>query len=40
MIDTPSLSGSINLKGARFDDLFLKGYHEDVFEDGPYPVEC
>jgi len=27
-IDTPSLSGSINLKGALIDDLYLKNYRE------------
>jgi YidC/Oxa1 family membrane protein insertase len=27
-IDTPSLSGSLNLRGARIDDLYLKGYRQ------------
>ncbi|MGQ3276748.1 MAG: membrane protein insertase YidC, partial [Shinella sp.] len=34
-IDTPSLSGSINLTGARFDDLKLKGFHETVDKTSP-----
>ncbi|QIG79585.1 membrane protein insertase YidC [Stakelama tenebrarum] len=34
-IDTPSLSGSINLKGARIDDLVLKQYNETVEDDSP-----
>jgi YidC/Oxa1 family membrane protein insertase len=34
-IDTPSLTGSINLTGARFDDLRLKGYRETVDDDSP-----
>jgi YidC/Oxa1 family membrane protein insertase len=34
-IDTPALSGSINLTGARFDDLKLKGYRETVAKDSP-----
>ena len=37
-IDTPSLSGSINLTGARLDDLILKLYRQEVDEDSP-PVE-
>ena len=35
IIDTPSLTGSIALKGARIDDLFLKGYHEEVAKTSP-----
>ncbi|WP_062217696.1 membrane protein insertase YidC [Aureimonas sp. D3] len=34
-IDTPSVSGSINLQGARLDDLRLKGYHETVSDSSP-----
>ena len=34
-IDTPKLSGSINLTGARIDDLKLKGYRETVDKDSP-----
>jgi YidC/Oxa1 family membrane protein insertase len=34
-IDTPSLSGSINLSGARFDDLKLKEYTETVDPKSP-----
>ncbi|MBP5858021.1 membrane protein insertase YidC [Marivibrio halodurans] len=34
-IETPSLSGSINLEGARFDDLTLKDYHVTVEEESP-----
>ena len=35
VIDTPDLSGSINLRGARFDDLKLKKYRETVAKDSP-----
>ncbi len=34
-IDTPALSGSINLVGARFDDLQLKEYRETVDPTSP-----
>ncbi|WP_102960785.1 membrane protein insertase YidC [Mangrovicella endophytica] len=34
-IDTPSLTGSINLTGARLDDLRLKNYHETVDDSSP-----
>lgn len=34
-IDTPLVSGSINLKGARLDDLRLKQYHETVDDTSP-----
>ncbi|MBB3132629.1 YidC/Oxa1 family membrane protein insertase [Rhizobium pisi] len=35
VIDTSALSGSINLAGARLDDLKLKGYHETVDDSSP-----
>jgi YidC/Oxa1 family membrane protein insertase len=35
MIDTPALKGSINLVGARFDDVVLKNYHETVDNASP-----
>lgn len=34
-INSPSLAGSINLKGAQFDDLSLKGYRVDVSRNSP-----
>lgn len=34
-LDTPSLSGSINLIGARLDDVRLKNYHETVDDSSP-----
>jgi YidC/Oxa1 family membrane protein insertase len=34
-IDTPKLAGSINLRGARIDDLILKRYDETVAKDSP-----
>ncbi|MFD2236836.1 membrane protein insertase YidC [Aureimonas populi] len=34
-IDTPQLAGTINLRGARIDDLRLKSYRETVDEDSP-----
>lgn len=34
-IDTPSLSGSINLAGGRLDDLRLKNYRESVDSESP-----
>jgi YidC/Oxa1 family membrane protein insertase len=37
-IDTPSLTGSISLRGARIDDLYMKKYRETVSPSSP-PVE-
>jgi len=37
-VETPALSGSITLRGARIDDLYLKGYRERLAKDSP-PVE-
>jgi YidC/Oxa1 family membrane protein insertase len=34
-IDTPTLKGSINLKGARIDDLVLVKYKETIAKDSP-----
>ena len=35
LIETPSLSGSINLTGARIDDVKLKGYRETIDKNSP-----
>lgn len=35
VIDTPSLGGSINLKGGKLDDLVLKDYHETIDKKSP-----
>lgn len=37
-IDTPALMGSVSLKGARIDDLFLKDYRQTIDKASP-PVE-
>ena len=37
-IDTPDLMGSVSLRGARIDDLFLKNYPQTI-EKGSPPVE-
>jgi YidC/Oxa1 family membrane protein insertase len=34
-VDTPSLTGSIALRGARVDDLYLKRYHESIDPKSP-----
>jgi YidC/Oxa1 family membrane protein insertase len=34
-IDTPSLAGSINLRGGRIDDVLLKNFHETVDPKSP-----
>jgi len=34
-ISTPRLSGSLNLKGARLDDLILNDYHQTIEESSP-----
>jgi YidC/Oxa1 family membrane protein insertase len=38
VIDTPSISGSISLKGGRIDDVSLKNYHETVDPKSPIIV--
>jgi YidC/Oxa1 family membrane protein insertase len=35
LIDTPAVSGSLNLRGAQLDDLRLKNYHETVNPSSP-----
>src|SRR5688500_14740829 len=37
-VDTPAVRGSVNLRGARLDDLFLKDYRQSVERNAP-PVE-
>ncbi|WP_159726914.1 membrane protein insertase YidC [Methylosinus sp. Ce-a6] len=37
-IDTPSIVGSISLKGGRIDDVSLKNYHESVDPESPIIV--
>lgn len=34
-VDTPTMSGSLNLRGATLDDIRLKNYRETVDEDSP-----
>src|SRR5271165_2381253 len=34
-VDTPSIAGSINLKGGKIDDVVLKDYHETVDKKSP-----
>ncbi|MEO0543158.1 MAG: membrane protein insertase YidC [Pseudomonadota bacterium] len=38
IIDTPTLHGSLNLRGARFDDLTLANYHDTVDPTSPEVV--
>jgi YidC/Oxa1 family membrane protein insertase len=35
VIDTPSIGGSINLRGGKVDDIVLRGYHETVDPKSP-----
>ncbi len=35
MIDTPSVGGSIDLKGGKIDDLILKDYRETIDPKSP-----
>src|SRR4051794_6370413 len=34
-VDGPRVQGTLNLRGARLDDLVLKGYHETVDRNSP-----